>query len=270
MVEKLQSTELFMNVQISVESNVWPPYSAFYLAQTTFPIVKANLNGRNESKILCCDIGTGSGVLAILGGRYFPNSHWIITDLNPYSVLVARRNWILNSLPEERLTSLVADGIDNQLVNLSRQNGEKGGIDFLVANLPQQPLVDGEELEALRQVSASAWNVDSTRDPDGLGIFLNVGERLQEIMAPNGLVVLSVSSKQNTPRWKTFLDKLVERKSLKGWKIISQNKYKVPENYDPRFIKHWLSLTEEDKVPRLELGHDGKYYYIHYNLLLSF
>ena len=262
MAEKIYYTELTGNVRISVDGNVWPPYSAFDLAKTTFPVVAERLNNGRGSNILCCDIGTGSGVLAILGAKYFPNSYWIATDLNSSAVDTARNNWRFNGLPEDRLTALVADGIDSQLIELV---GRNGGFNFLVANLPQQPLVDGEELERLRQASASAWNVDATRDPDGLGIFLKVVERLPEVMAPKGMAVLSVSSKQNKPRWEGFLSNL----KLK-WEIISQKRYPIPESYDPRFIKHWLSLTEKDVVSRLELGKDGKYYYTHYNLLLSF
>jgi len=263
---KIYSTELVGNIRIFVDGNVWPPYSAFNLAEETFPVVRDRLNVRG-SNILSCDIGTGSGVLAILGGKYFLDSHWIATDLNPNAVVKAKNNWRLNGLPADRLTALVANGVDSQLIELSKQNG---GFNFLVANLPQQPLVDGEELESLRQVSAAAWNVDPTKDPDGLGLFLKVVEGLPEVMAHGGLAVLSVSSKQNTPRWQAFLSELVKRYKLRRWEVVSQKKYLIPESYNPRFIEHWLSLTEKDGILRLELGEDGKYYYTHYNLLLSF
>jgi len=170
-------------------------------------------------------------------------------------------------LPDDRLTPLVADGISDDLVNLARENG---GFNFLVANLPQQPLVDGEELESLRQVSASAWNVDATRDPDGLGLFIRVVERLPDVMTSGGMAVLSASSKQNESRWRNFLNRLIDEGKLNQWEVISNQQFPLPESYDPRFIKHWLSLSEKDGVLRLKLGEDGKYYYTHYNLLLSF
>jgi methylase of polypeptide subunit release factors len=265
MAEKIYPTELVGRIIIFVEGNVWPPYSAFYLAKETFPVVKERL--KEEGNLLCCDIGTGSGVLSILGGRYFPDSHWVVTDLNPQAVYTAKKNWEINSLPDDRLTSLVADGISDDLVNLARENG---GFNFLIANLPQQPLVDGEELESLRQVSASAWNVDATRDPDGLGLFIRVVERLPDVMKSGGMAVLSASSKQNEPRWRNFLNRLIHEGKLNQWEVISNEQFPLPESYDPRFIKHWLSLSEKDGVLRLTSGEDGKYYYTHYNLLLSF
>jgi len=266
MAEKIYPTELVGRIIILAEGNVWPPYSAFDLAKETFPAVRNRLNG--ERNLLCCDIGTGSGVLSILGGKYFPNSHWVVTDLNPQAVSTAKKNWKINGLPDDRLTSLVADGISDDLVNLARENG---GFNFLAANLPQQPLVDGEELESLRQVSASAWNIDATRDPDGLGLFIKVAERLHEVMVRNGgIAVLSVSSKQNKPRWRNFLNRLIHKGKLNQWEVISNQQFPLPESYDPRFIEHWLSLSKKDGVLRLKLGEDGKYYYTHYNLLLSF
>ena len=265
MAEKIYSTEIIGDVRIFADGNVWPPYSAFYLAKETFPVVKERL--KEKGNLLCCDIGTGSGVLSILGGKYFPNSHWVVTDLNPQAVFTAENNWEINGLPDDRLTSLVADGISDDLVSLARENG---GFNFLIANLPQQPLVDGEELESLRQVSASAWNVDATRDPDGLGLFIRVVERLPDVMTSGGMAVLSVSSKQNEPRWRNFLNRLRDEGKLNQWEVISNEQFPLPKSYDPRFIKHWLSLSERDGVLRLKLGEDGKYYYTHYNLLLSF
>jgi len=88
MAEKIYSTELVGEVIIFIDGNVWPPYSAFDLAKETFPAVRNRLNG--ERNLLCCDIGTGSGVLSILGGKYFANSHWIVTDLNPQAVYTAK------------------------------------------------------------------------------------------------------------------------------------------------------------------------------------
>jgi len=265
MAEKIYSTEIVGEVIIFIDGNVWPPYSAFYLAEETFPVLKERLE--EKGNLLCCDIGTGSGVLSILGGKYFPNSHWIVTDLNPQAVYTAKNNWKINGLPDDRLTPLVADGISDDLVNLARENG---GFNFLVANLPQQPLVDGEELESLRQVSASAWNVDATRDPDGLGLLIRVVERLPDVMISGGMAVLSASSKQNETRWINFLNRLTHEGKLKKWEVISNEQFPVPESYDPRFIQYWLSLSEKDGVLRLKLGEDGKYYYTHYNLLLSF
>jgi methylase of polypeptide subunit release factors len=266
MAEKIYSTELTGNVRIFADGNVWPPYSAFNLARETFPVIKNRLN--RQGNLLCCDIGTGSGVLSILGGKYFPDSHWVATDLNPQAVFTAENNWKINGLPDDKLTSLVADGISDDLVNLARENG---GFNLLVANLPQQPLVNGEELESLRQVLASAWNVDATRDPDGLGLFIKVVERLHEVMVRNGgIAVLSASSKQNEPRWRNFLNRLTHEGKLNRWEVISNEQFPVPESYDPRFIQHWLSLSEKDGVLRLKLREDGKYYYTHHNLLLSF
>ena len=267
-VETLVMKELMrLSVEIKTEDNVWPPYSAYDLAANCYPRI-TELSKRGY--LNCCDIGTGSGVLAVLGGKWFPGSRWVITDLNQKAVEQAVNNWQNNGLPEKDIQALVGDGISEELIEQARKIG---GFDLLVGNLPQQPLVDAEELDVLeqeRQHNPAAWNIDPTNDPDGLGIFISVLKNSSKIMREGGIGLFSVSSKQNEEKWKTFLNQLVNEGRIKFWEIISSEIYPIPDSYDQKLIEHWLKMEQQDSVKRIFQREDGKWYYVHYNLLINY
>lgn len=243
---------------------VWPPYSAFYLAKETFPIV---IQHKNTPSPLIVDIGTGSGILAILAKQTIPGAFCVVTDLNPEAVELAKYNWHLNGLPDKYILGIVADGIDDNVITLLQN---RGGADILIANLPQQPLLDRYDLENLRKTDASAWNVDPSHDPDGLGIFMKVVSNSHRIMKPDSIGIFSASSKQNIDRVSSFLDGLVEAKKINCWKIVSVNRFYIPPSYDPRLIKYWLEREKIDGVTRLFKGPDGNWQYDHYNIIVKY
>ena len=192
-------------VQIRVDDpSVWKPYSAFHLAEKTLPIARTIANRNNHIPMLA-DIGTGSGVLAILAKQVIPEAVCIGTDLNEHAVQTASQNWVLNGLPEHEFTGIVADGINATVKSIINTSG---GVDVLIANLPQQPLINGEDLQALRETNSAGWNIDPSHDKDGLGIFMNVLANSHEVMKNGGGSSASASSKQNKVRITKFLNEL--------------------------------------------------------------
>lgn len=253
-------------VKIEVtDPSVWMPYSAFHLAEETLPLAKTVARRNNHSPIVA-DIGTGSGVLAILAKQVIPEAFLLGTDLNSHAVESARSNWKLNGLNDLELTTLVADGIDKNLVTLI---DEHSGVDVLIANLPQQPLINGGDLASLRETNSAAWNIDPSRDPDGLGIFISVFSKSHQVMKSGGVAIASASSKQNKRRIKSFLNNLKTEGKIKNWELISATRFDVPGTYDSKLVEHWLEMEKSDGTQRLFEGTNGPQYE-HYNLAIHY
>lgn len=255
-------------ILIAVSSNVWPPYSAFHFAKETFPLAKEKLQSNKSNPPLVVDIGTGSGVLAIMAKQAFLNVHCLATDLNPEAVRLTQHNWGLNNLPRNHLITMVADGISPELTQLLQSRGKA---DVLLANLPQQPLVNSlDELESLRKTNPAAWNIDPSHDPDGLGIFTSVLTKAHQIMKPGGIALVSASSKQNWRRIENFLNSLVVEQKAEKWNVVSEKFFDVPKSYDPRLLEHWREREKQDGVQRIFLGPQNQPQYIHYNLIIYY
>lgn len=245
---------------------VWQPYSAFYLAKEMFPKAQFLIQSRGIDCPLVVDIGTGSGVLAILAKQVWRGAHCVVSDLNPRAVGSAIENWRLNNLPSDEISGVVADGIDEAFIS---SVWERGGVDVMIANLPQQPLVSVEVLLS-RDKEASAWNIDASHDPDGLGIFMSVVSASGRIMKRGGVGLVTASSKQNVVRLERFLNGCVAEGRIVRWEIVSQQRFPVPSTYDPKLIDYWLQRQESDGAQRLFQGQDGQWQYEHYNMILYY
>jgi methylase of polypeptide subunit release factors len=256
------------SIQIADAENVWPPYSAFHLAKHCLPIAD-QIARRNGHQPKALDIGTGSGIIPIMAKQTIPNLAVIATDLNPNAAELATYNWDLNGLPPGDLTTTVADSIDDQVVQLCQAQGK---VDLLFANLPQQPLVNGDDLAALREHHAAAWNCDATRDLDGLGIFIGVLSRAHEVVIEGGAALVSASSKQNEPRIVRFLNQLVADKKAKSWCYVSTQRFDIPQSYleNPHLMDHWLAMEKKDNVQRIYYGDRNQPQYDHYNIQINF
>lgn len=259
---------LLVNREIAIANagTVWPPYSAFHLAEHTFDIAE-KVAHRNAHTPIMLDVGTGSGILPIMAKQFVSDAVFIATDLNADATRLAEHNWKLNNLTPSDLTTLVADGMSPELIRLA---AAQGGVDVLLANLPQQPLVSNTDLPALREKNAAAWNVDPSRDPDGLGIFMSVLSDAHMVMKDGGVALVSASSKQNRPRIDAFLEAMVKRGDAKSWNVISTTRFDVPASYDREIVEHWRRMEQMDSVQRLFVGPNEQPQYDHYNIAINF
>lgn len=86
------------------------------------------------------DIGTGTGLLAFAGLALWPSARATGSDIDPVCAPVVEDNAVMNAIPlgSERgeLTMVIADGMDNSLLNL------RGPYDLLIANILAGPLVE--------------------------------------------------------------------------------------------------------------------------------
>lgn len=82
------------------------------------------------------DLGTGSGILALLLARVFPHSRIVALELSPELLDLARRNRCLNNL-QERISLIRGDLCQLPLFI------KKGAFDAVVSNPPFRPLQTG-------------------------------------------------------------------------------------------------------------------------------
>ena len=253
-------------LQIADSPHVWPPYSAFHLAGETFPAAQDLLRHNGRHRPIIVDVGTGSGILAILAKQTISAAVCVATDLNVEATRLAQHNWRLNNLPENELITMTADGIDHKLLALLLAQGKA---DVLIANLPQQPLVNGEDLAVLRDTNSAAWNIDPSHDPDGLGILSAVLSEAYQVIKPGGVALVSASSKQNIKRITDFLERLKYQGKLQRCEFVSATRFDVPKSYDPKLIEHWAAREQADGVQRLFTGPNGPQYE-HYNIVIHY
>ena len=246
-----------------LEDNIWPPYAAFEFSKS----FKREADKIPEDARVV-DIGVGSGILSILLRREKPGISVVATDLNEQAIKNAFFNWILNGGDPEKFFGVTGDGLSDEVVKEILER--LGEVDVLLANLPQQPLIiKGEELENLRKSSAAAWNIDSSGDPDSLGIFMSVLINARKVMKKGGMAFVNVTSKQNKIRWSDFLNGLKEGGLIKNWEIASVKRYDLPPFYGPRLINYWLKAQENDGVPRLFKNGDS-WQYDNYDLVIYY
>lgn len=77
------------------------------------------------------DVGTGTGILAIVAKKLCPHAHIVATDIDPVAIEVAKDHAVAN---EVELEFLLADG-------LSERNSSYK-YDIIVANILARPLID--------------------------------------------------------------------------------------------------------------------------------
>jgi methylase of polypeptide subunit release factors len=267
-------------ILLYIDDTVWPPYSAFTLYEDAKKRLEEMGKEGKDGELSILDIGTGTGILPILMQKSLPNCSVVVTDLNPSAVETAYINWMMNGGNPEKFHSVTGDGLSEEVVSKIQQHTNEG-VGVVVANLPQQPLIDDlDGLATLRMSNPALWNIDPTRDPDGLGIFKAVVGNIHKVTKKGSLAFFSAASKQNFQRAREILDNLINEGKIESWEIIGERVFPVPDSYDRRLITHWLEREKQDGIKRIFTAEevksqfrikvpDGKYYYVHYNILLK-
>jgi len=163
----------FGGLRFRVDSRVLIPRS--YLVEC-LPSLAERLGADRVRRV--ADACTGSGCLAILAAKAFPEARVDATDLSPEALEVARLNVADHGL-EARVSPLLADGL-----------GElKGPYDLVVSNPPYEP-------EALRATLPEEFR----REPamalfagaDGMEVIRPLLAQAAERLSPRGLLAMEV------------------------------------------------------------------------------
>jgi ribosomal protein L11 methyltransferase len=81
------------------------------------------------------DIGTGTGLLAFGARTLWPGAAILASDIDPVAIDVTAENMAINSIPEDAIALVAADGMDNPRIQAA------GPFDLIVANILAGPLI---------------------------------------------------------------------------------------------------------------------------------
>ena len=81
------------------------------------------------------DIGTGTGLLAFGARTLWPDAAILASDIDPISIDVTAENMAINDIPNDAITLVVADGMDEPAIQAASP------FDLIVANILAGPLI---------------------------------------------------------------------------------------------------------------------------------
>ena len=81
------------------------------------------------------DIGTGTGLLAFGARTLWPDAAILASDIDPISIDVTAENMAINDIPNDAITLVVADGMDEPAIQAAAP------FDLIVANILAGPLI---------------------------------------------------------------------------------------------------------------------------------
>lgn len=153
-------------------------------------LVEATLSLARDSHTapLICDVGTGSGCVAVALLRELPGAQVIGIDISEAAIRVAERNAALHSV-NERVTFLVSDC-------LSALSAHKAGFDFVVSN---PPYVNGSAMDGLqREVRDHEPRMALTPGSDGLSVIKRLLSESLDVLKPGGYLLMEIGFDQGS------------------------------------------------------------------------
>jgi ribosomal protein L11 methyltransferase len=81
------------------------------------------------------DVGTGTGLLAFGARTLWPDATILASDIDPVAIDVTAENMAINSIPEEAIALVAADGMDDSRIQAAAP------FDLIVANILAGPLI---------------------------------------------------------------------------------------------------------------------------------
>tara|TARA_B100000686_G_scaffold352842_1_gene456202 strand:- start:1047 stop:1580 length:534 start_codon:yes stop_codon:yes gene_type:complete len=149
------------------------------------------------SNPLILDIGTGSGVIAIVSALEIPNSRIIAVDISSSALKMARYNATIHRV-DHRINFLAGNIMDqNFCENLGR-------FDFILANPPYIPTGDLDALMA--DVKDFEPFVALDGGFDGLDFFRNIAPIAAQKLNSDGFLIMEIGDGQDQ-----MVSKIVER-----------------------------------------------------------
>lgn len=152
-----------------------------------------------ESDLRILDIGTGSGIIAIVLAAQLARAHVTAVDVSEEALAVARENAASNN---------VADRIDFRQLDIlaPRLEGIGGPFDVIVSN---PPYVAGSDMSELQpEILGFEPTAALTDGADGLTFYRRIAELLPQLLVPNGLLAVEIGYGQSPAVMKTFSSRL--------------------------------------------------------------
>lgn len=137
-----------------------------------------------EAKINICDVGTGSGAIAVTLATLFPNSSITATDLSEEAIEVARCN-----ADHHQVTERI------QFVQCDLLSDSNGRFDLIVSNPPYIPETDREGLQPEIRLFEPPCALFAGED--GLDIIRRLVSQSVELVAIGGSVLIEMDERQS-------------------------------------------------------------------------
>lgn len=172
----------FYGLTFSVDKNVLIP------RQETEILIETILNQTDkEANLTILDIGTGSGIIAVLLAHYLPKAKIIAVDKSPGALVVAKKNAETHGV-EQRITFL-----EDDVLNSNLQLNEK--LDIIVSN---PPYVSQKEYASLqKEIVAHEPDYAVTDFSDGLTFYRKIIESSTDYLNENGKIFFEVGEGQS-------------------------------------------------------------------------
>lgn len=140
-----------------------------------------------------CDIGTGSGAIAVSLAHYLPNATIYATDISQNALEIAEENALLNGVNINFLTG-----------NLLEPVREKGKFDIIAANLPYISPDDFNNLD--NEVKAYEPKLALIADGDGLDLYRQLIPEALDLLEDEGYLFFEISYDQGVNALKLVED----------------------------------------------------------------
>ena len=168
----------------------------------------------SSSAPFICDVGTGSGCIAVTLLHELPTARAVAVDISPSALEVARRNAERHSV-NERIEFCVSDCF----AALSAKNPEQSGFDLIVSN---PPYVEECALQGLqREVREFEPREALIAGADGLVIIRRLLVDARKFLQHNGHLVFEISFNQGeavreliNPKFWTLVDIFEDLQSI--------------------------------------------------------
>jgi protein-(glutamine-N5) methyltransferase, release factor-specific len=133
-----------------------------------------------------CDVGTGSGAIAISLAVYLPACRIYATDLSPAALNVARKNAELHNAAVDFRGGDLLEPLENE-----------EQMDIITANLPYVPLAQIDELE----IGVRDWEprMALAATGDGLDIYRRLVPQAQKLLRSGGYLLWEIDPRQAGP-----------------------------------------------------------------------
>ncbi|HSW47185.1 MAG TPA: peptide chain release factor N(5)-glutamine methyltransferase [Phycisphaerae bacterium] len=137
-----------------------------------------------------CDVGTGSGCVAVAIAKYARNAEVLATDISPAALEVAGRNVARHGLTE-RVRLLEAD-----CLKLPADAVPTSGFDVIVSNPPYIPEADWLELPPHIRQHEPQGALTFTGS-DGLIMYRRLATEAPAVLRPGGLLLIEIGHNQH-------------------------------------------------------------------------
>jgi release factor glutamine methyltransferase len=154
-----------------------------------------------EATSYICDVGTGSGCIAVTLLRERPLAHAIAVDISDVAIKIAECNAARLSV-NERMSFVVSDCFESL--------GSDTLFDLIVSN---PPYVSAEALDGLqREVRDHEPRIALSPGLDGLAIIRRLIQEAPELLKPHGYLLLEIGFDQAAA-----VERLIDRNT---WKLL--------------------------------------------------